>query len=119
MVKKGLRELMAWQKGKDWTVFLYRDVSLGSFAKDYSLTDQIRRAAVSIPSNITGGDERETDNEAVRCFYILKGSSAEILAKAIIAHEIEYINRDVFPQFENACTEISSMLAILTSARSL
>lgn len=45
---------------------------------------QIRRAVVSIPSNIAEGDERETDKEAVRYFYIAKGSSAEVLTQATI-----------------------------------
>ena len=60
---------------------------------DYGLRDQIRRAAVSIPSNISEGDELDTNKQAVKFFYIAKGSSAEVLTQAIIALEIGYIDK--------------------------
>ncbi len=78
----------------------------------------MRRAAVSIPSNIAEGDERETDKEAVRYFYIAKGSSAEVLTQAIIALEIKYISQETFDGIKQRCIEISSMLSRLISARS-
>jgi len=118
MGKGGFRNLKVWQKGKDLAVFIYQVTSSGSISKDYGLRDQMRRAAVSIPSNIAEGDERETDKEAVRYFYIAKGSSAEVLTQAIIAHEIGYIQKEVFEEVESRCMEISSMLSRLISARS-
>ena len=48
------RKLKVWQRGKDLAVNIYKATAEGSFAKDYSLRGQIRRAAVSIPSNIAG-----------------------------------------------------------------
>ena len=50
MGKGGFKELIVWQKGKDLAVYIYRITNTGDFAKDYGLKDQIRRAAVSIPS---------------------------------------------------------------------
>ncbi|MCL0034688.1 four helix bundle protein [Dehalococcoidia bacterium] len=85
--------------------------------KDYGLRDQIRRAVVSIPSNIAEGDERETDKEAIRYFYIAKGSSAEVLTQAGIAFEIGYIHKEIFEEIEKGCIELSSMLSKLISAR--
>ena len=117
MGKGGFRELKVWQKGKDLAVYIYKITNEGGFAKDYGLRDQIRRAAVSIPSNIAEGDERETDREAVRYFYIAKGSSAEVLTQAIIAFEIGYIDEQTFKEIEERCIEISSMLSRLISAR--
>ncbi len=118
MGKGGFRELRVWQKGKDLAVFIYRVASSGDISRDYGLRDQIRRAAVSIPSNIAEGDERKTDREAVRYFYIAKGSSAEVLTQAIIAYEIGYIQKEVFEEIEERCKEISGMLAKLIAARS-
>lgn len=118
MSKSGFKELKVWQKGKDLAVFIYKVTDSGDFRKDYGLRDQIRRAAVSIPSNIAEGDERETDKEAVRYFYIAKGSSAEVLTQAIISFEIGYIKKDNFEEIEQRCIEISSMLSRLISARS-
>jgi len=65
-----------------------------------------------------GGDERETDKEAVRYFYIAKGSSAEVLTQATIAFEIGYIQKETFKEIEKGCIEISSILSELISARS-
>jgi len=118
MGKGGFKELKVWQKGKDLAVLVYKVTDSAPFNKDFGLRDQIRRAAVSIPSNIAEGDERETDKEAVRYFYIAKGSSAEVRTQAIIAHEIGYLNTEVFEEIETKCIEISSMLAKLIKARS-
>ena len=118
MGSKGFKGLKVWQKAKDLAVFLYKVTGSGQFAKDYGLKDQIRRAAVSIPSNIAEGDERQTDKEAIRYFYVAKGSSAEVLTQAIISYEIGYVDKRYFNEIENRCIEISSMLARLISARS-
>lgn len=97
---------------------VYKLTNQGKFAKDYGLRDQIRRAAVSIASNITEGDELNTDKQAVRFFYTAKGSSAEVLTQSIIALEIDYIEKEDFLHIENECQGISAMLTRLTQARS-
>jgi four helix bundle protein len=58
------------------------------FHKDFGLRDQIRRAVVSISSNIAEGDELDTDKQSIRFFFMAKGSLAEVLTQAIIAFEI-------------------------------
>ena len=118
MGRKGFKDLKVWVKAKNLAVFIYRITGSGKFSKDYSFRDQIRRASVSIPSNIAEGDERGTDKEAVRYFYIAKGSSAEVLTQGIIAHEIGYFNEEVFLEIENRCKEISAMLGKLILVRS-
>lgn len=118
MGKGGFKELKVWQKSKGLAIDIYKITNSGSFKNDFSLRDQIRRAAVSIPSNIAEGDERETDREAVRYFYIAKGSSAEVLTQAIIAYEIGYLQKDIFEEIEQKCMEISGMLSKLISSRS-
>ena len=96
MSKGGFKELKVWQKSKELAVYIYQVTDKEPFSKDYGLRDQIRRAAVSIASNIAEGDERETDRESVRYFYIAKGSSAEVLTQATIAFEIGYIEKETF-----------------------
>ncbi|MBI1921140.1 MAG: four helix bundle protein [Geobacter sp.] len=117
MGKGGFSELKVWQKGKDLAVFVYRLTYSEPFARDFGLRDQMRRAAVSIPSNIAEGDERETDKEAIRYFYIAKGSSAELLTQAMIAHEVGYLEKDTFAHLEQSCLDISRMLSKLIGAR--
>jgi len=118
MGKKGFEDLLVWQRGKDLAVYIYRTTSNGDFASDFGLRDQIRRAAVSIPSNIAEGDERETDKEAVRFFYIAKGSSAEVLTQAMIACEIGYLDKKTYSHIEKECKILSGMLSGLIAARS-
>ena len=118
MSREGFKSLRVWQKSKDLAVHIYRVTNEGKFTKDFTLRDQIRRAAVSIPSNIAEGDELGSDKQAVRHFYIAKGSAAEVLTQAIIAFEIGYLEQPVFEEIEQNCTEISKMLARLIAARS-
>ena len=111
-------DLKVWQRAKNLAVFIYKVTDQGKFFKDFGLRDQIRRAAVSVPSNIAEGDEMGTDKQAVRFFYIAKGSSAEVLTQAIISHEIGYITKETFNHIEQECKGISSMLMMLIKARS-
>ena len=97
---------------------LYKLTGQGEFNKDRALRDQIRRAVVSIPSNIAEGDELGTDRQAVKYFYTAKGSSAEVLTQAIIAYEIGYLTREHFDHVKKECQAISGMLTRLIQARS-
>jgi four helix bundle protein len=112
------QDLKVWQRAKDLAVYLYRLTGRGVFSIDYSLRDQIRRAGVSIPSNIAEGDELSTDKQSIRHFYIAKGSCAEVLTQAIIAFEIGYIKKKEFLYIEGECKAISGMLTRLIRARS-
>jgi four helix bundle protein len=111
-------KLKVWQRSKDLAVFIYRITNEGPFSKDFSLRDQIRRAAVSIPSNIAEGDELKTNKQSVQYFFTAKGSVAELMTQALIAFEIGYINLDDFNYLKNECQAISSMLTKLIQARS-
>lgn len=84
-------KLNVWQRGKDLAVYIYQITRKGAFTKDYGLRDQFRKAVVSVPSNIAEGDELNTDRQSIQFFYIAKGSSAEVLTQAIIAHEVGYL----------------------------
>jgi four helix bundle protein len=112
------RELKVWERGKDLAVTIYRTTNRGQFVRDYGLRDQIRRAAVSIPSSIAEGDELGSDKQTVRFFYMAKGSSAEVTTQAIIAFEIGYLGETDYRHIENECHSISSMLSKLISAGS-
>jgi len=112
------QELRVWQRSKELAVHIYKLTRKGEFQRDFGLRDQLRRAAVSIPSNIAEGDELDTDKQSVRFFYIAKGSAAEVLTQAIIAQDIGYISDQEFKFIEEECTAISGMLGRLIKARS-
>ena len=112
------QDLKVWKRGKDLAVSSYELTGHGVFYKDYGLRDQIRRAAVSIPSNIPEGDELGTNKQAIRFFFIAKGSTAEVLTQAIIAHEIGYLADKDFQYVQRECRSLSGMLTRLIQSRS-
>ena len=111
------QELKVWQRAKDLAVYIYKISGDGKFVKDYGLRDQLRRAAVSIPSNVAEGDELGTNKQAINFFYIAKGSTAEVLTQAIIAKEIRYIDDNTYNQINEEYMAISGMLTKLIQAR--
>ena len=112
------KELRVWQRAKDLAVFIYKTTTEGKFSKDFGLRDQIRRAGVSIASNIAEGDELGTDKQSVNFFYTARGSSAEVQTQAIIAFEIGYLDEKNFSHIENESQSISKMLNKLIGSRS-
>lgn len=114
----GFRELKVWQRAKDLAVLIYRVTETGGLAKDFGLKDQIRRAAVSVPSNIAEGDERDTNKDSVRFLYIAKGSLAEVVTQAIIAYEIGYLNETDRNLIVHECEALGKILGSLIKARS-
>lgn len=117
--KKGFKSLEIWQKAKNVAVEIYAHTNNQSFKKDFSLREQIRRSAVSIVSNIAEGDERCTNKESIRFFYIAKGSLAELRTQWEIAYEIGYINKVDFEKIDCLLEELGKMLGSLIKYREL
>ncbi|MGA2402126.1 MAG: four helix bundle protein [Syntrophobacteraceae bacterium] len=113
----GFQELKVWQGAKDLAVEIYRITQEDPFTRDFSLRDQIRRAAVSVPSNIAEGDERGTNKEAVRFLYIAKGSLAELRTQLQIAHEIGYLGVTALKSLDEKCRILGNMLGSLINVR--
>ena len=111
------RELEVWQFAMDLVIDIYRITNSGKFAKDFDLKSQIRRAAVSVPSNIAEGDESGSNPLSIRYFNIAKGSSAEIQTQIEIAYKIGYIIEVTKNEIINKCTIISKKLYNLIKSR--
>ncbi len=111
------KKLKVWQRAKNLAVSIHKVIKQAPFDKDYCLKDQMWRSAVSIPSNIAEGDELDTNKQSVKFFYIAKGSTAELLTQAIIAHEIGYLVPAQFDLIKEECHAVSSMLTRLIKAR--
>ena len=88
---KRFEDLEVWQKAKELTNLIYSLSSLGAFARDFGLRDQMRRAAVSIMSNIAEGFESQTQALFIQFLNRAKGSSGELRSQLYIALEQEYI----------------------------
>lgn len=117
MSKEGFRNLEVWHDAKDLAVEIYKITMEGKLSMDFSLRDQMRRAAVSIPSNIAEGDERYTNKESIRFLYIAKGSLAELQTQLVIAYEIGYIDVKQLSFLENNCALVGKKLGALIKAR--
>lgn len=117
MGRAGFRDLRVWQAAKDLAVEVYRISSSGPLAKDYGLREQMRRAAVSIPSNVAEGDERDTNRDSIRFLYIAKGSLAELRTQLEIAREVGLLSPEEQCRLEQDCAEIGRMLGALIKAR--
>ena len=110
-------ELKVWQKAVDLAVKVYEITKSDLFSKDHGLRDQIRRYSVSISSNISEGDQLESDKSSIRHFRIAKGSTAELYTQAIISYRIEYLNSDDFEFLKKESLEIIGMLTNLIKHR--
>lgn len=117
MGKKGFKDLIVWQRAKDIAIFIYKVSEGGILGRDFGLRDQIRRSAVSIASNLAEGDERNTDKEAIHFFYIAKGSLAELQTQIQIAHEIGYLEKQLYERIEIDCIELGKMIGKLIKVR--
>lgn len=94
---------------------IYTITTNTKFESDWGLRDQIRRAAVSIPSNIAEGYERDSDGDFNRFILIAKGSSGELRTQLLLAVKIGYINENDSAKMISECIEISSMLRSLAN----
>lgn len=117
MGNRGFKDLIVWQKAKDLAVNIYRLTEHGRVTRDYWLCDQIRRSAVSIASNVAEGDERDTDKDAVRFFYIAKGSVAELRTHIQIATESGQMEKALFEDLDGQCERLGKMIGGLIRVR--
>ena len=85
--------------------------------KDFELRDQIQKSAISIPSNIAEGYERQTDKEFIRFLYIAKSSAGELRTQLLLATDISIIGKDVGMELIEKAKMISGMLQNLITAR--
>ena len=85
---QSFKDLRVWQEAKALAVAVYRMTSSPGISQDFGLKNQMRRAAVSIASNISEGYERFSDAEFVRFLYIAKGSLSEFVTQLDIAREV-------------------------------
>lgn len=107
MAYHSFEELDVWKRACRLAV----DIAKGmSGSRDFALRDQMCRAAVSVPSNIAEGSERDSTQDYIRFLRIAKGSAAELRTQCYIAMELGIIERSVGNGYVNETREISAML---------
>ena len=103
-------DFIAWQKARKLTAGIYRVTSEGSFARDFGLKDQIRRAAVSSMSNLAEGFERGRPAEFHQFLSIAKGSCAELRTQLYVALDVGYLSRPTFEELMAQAREVGQIL---------
>lgn len=101
----------AWKQARELAKKIYAKSNSDHFSRDFGLRDQIRRAVVSVMSNIAEGFERGGDKEFVQFLYLAKGSCGEVRCQLYIARDQDYISETEFDQLTGECIAISRMLS--------
>ena len=104
-------DLEVWQKAREVVNAVYQVSSDGLFSRDYALRDQIRRAAISIPSNISEGFARRSNREFVQFLFIAKGSAAEVENQLYLALDQGYITQEEFNSVYEGLELLSKQLS--------
>ncbi|PJA39073.1 four helix bundle protein [candidate division WWE3 bacterium CG_4_9_14_3_um_filter_39_7] len=107
---QSFKDLTTWQEGHKLVLTIYKLTSEFPSKESYSLTDQIRRAVVSVTSNIAEGFGRQTLKEKVQFYYMAKGSLSEVHNQIIIAHDILYMDAKCFSEIEEQIMTVGRLL---------
>lgn len=116
MKSSNYRELKVWQKAVDLTTEIYELVKRLPKEETFVLSDQMRRSAVSIPSNIAEGQGRNSDKEFVNFLSIARGSLWELETQVEICERLQYIDTNLKNKVLTQTTEISKMLNALSNS---
>lgn len=103
-------DIQSWQEAKKLTVEIYRITNQDSFARDFALRDQIRRASVSIMANIAEGFGRNSRKDFIRFLGIANGSALEVQSHLHVALELKYISQEQFDECFNQAHSVSRLI---------
>ena len=110
MAVRDYKDLLVWQKAMELVTELYRIVKILPKEETYALSDQMRRAAVSIPSNIAEGYNRNSDKELAQFLSIARGSASELETQVLIARNLNYFTIESSQKILDLCVETRKML---------
>ena len=108
-------DLDAWKIARELTRDIYRLTSAAAFSRDFGLRDQIRKASVSVMSNVAEGFERDGNKEFRNFLSIGKGSAGEVRSQLFVALDQNYITRLEFDAAYNKAKESGQVIAGLTN----
>ena len=107
---RSYKDLLIWQKAVDLVTDVYRNIKKFPSDERFVLGEQIRRSAISVPSNIAEGQARKHTAEFRQFLYISLGSLAELDTQIIISEKLEYLNEEDASLFSKNITELRKMI---------
>ncbi len=111
-------DLEVWKKAHSLVKEIYKNTI--SFPREelYGLTSQIRRAVVSVPTNIVEGFSKNSTKEYIQLLFIARGSLEEVRYLLLLSKELEFVSKVMFDNIEGRCEKVSKMLnALINSLR--
>lgn len=113
MKKYGFENLQVWVDAKNLALLIYKDTKSFPNEEKYGLTSQIRRAIISVSSNIAEGSYRNTKKDQAHFYGIAYSSLMEVLSQVIISFELEYLPTDKYEKIRSEVEKISNKLNTL------
>ena len=103
-------KLIAWQKGRELAILIFKTTK--NFPKDeiFGLTSQMRRCSISIASNLAEGSGRSSMKDKARFSEIAYSSSLELLNQVILSHDFEYVDENQYIQIREKITEVNMLI---------
>lgn len=108
---ESFEEIKSWQKARVFNKRIYELTENQNFKKDFDLVKQIRRASISISSNIAEGFERNTDKEFIYFLYVAKASAAEVRSQLYLASDLNYFDEKEFEELFKEVSDISKLIS--------
>jgi len=110
---KNYKELKVWQKSYQLCLEIYQLTAGFPMDEKFGLTSQIRRCAVSVPSNIAEGYGRKTTADYIKFLYIAYGSNCEMETQIMLSGDLDYIDKPVMKRIIDDINEVERMLKAL------
>ncbi len=117
VMAKDFKDLLVWREARKLTKEIYQVTAYFPEIERFGLTNQLRRAAVSVISNIAEGQARATTKDFLHFLTIAKGSLAEVECQIIISHDLGYISNDQLAKIDN--TRLSTLRLLILLIKSL
>jgi len=107
-----VEDIQAWQKARQLITEVYKaTIENERFSKDFGLKEQIRRASVSIMSNIAEGFSRQTNKEFIQFLYVARGSASEVQSQLYVALDLKYISEIEFKRVYELSEEVIKLIS--------
>jgi four helix bundle protein len=118
MPLKSYKELIVWQKAYQLTLMIYKETEKFPRSEVFGISSQLRRASVSIVSNIAEGYQRQHGGEYIQFLSIAFGSCAEVETQLLLCKDLCYLSESNFTILNNLLTEVGKMLyALITKIK--
>ena len=108
---RSFEDVDMWKHARELVKTIYQVTKSKKFSKDFILTDQVRRAAISVMSNIAEGFERGSNTEFIQFLYIAKGSAGEVRSQLYAALDQEYLSDNEFQLGCELCMNVSGQIS--------